>query len=470
MKEEYKDLKIFREVAETFIEVYNLDLEKRDLIFQEFNKFVPQTSMRQFIKELSKRNDVSEELIRFFFWRSYDFHILHLEYGESFNKFFNDVIKMPIVDEYLELSKKIEDFEDFKTFFSRLLNLIDFEYYNVFTLEDINQINIGFSNIVSLYLFKINSNYILIDAGYSFQYWKNAFNKALNELNISLKDISYCIITHEHPDHIGLVADLKKANPEVKICLHKIAHELAKLRLDSLKEDNMEERVKDRANLLISYGLEKEEVNLMMQRFGGGGMRFEYIEPDLLLNNDDRIVDGELQIIHSPGHSVGHICIYYSKKDILFSGDHILSKITPHLGTLVIPGAEEFNKKNNYENILEHYLRSLDKIDDLNSRIILPGHEQIIYNPHERITEIKNHHQNRLYEISNIIHNNPLPPLQIALQHFGKDLDQMNKILAISETLVHLDYLEFQNKVQKTEKSGVLLYWSVEPWEKIEYS
>ena len=36
MKEEYKDLKIFREVAETFIEVYNLDLKKRDLIFQEF--------------------------------------------------------------------------------------------------------------------------------------------------------------------------------------------------------------------------------------------------------------------------------------------------------------------------------------------------------------------------------------------------------------------------------------------------
>ena len=62
-----------------------------------------------------------------------------------------------------------------------------------------------------------------------------------------------------------------------------------------------------------------------------------------------------------------------------------------------------------------------------------------------------------------------MPPLQIALHHFGDDLDQMNKILAISETLVHLDYLEFQNRVFKKEKNGLLLYWSEKPWKKIEY-
>ena len=118
---------------------------------------------------------------------------------------------------------------------------------------------------------------------------------------------------------------------------------------------------------------------------------------------------------------------------------------------------------------MEHYLKSLDRIDKLNSRIILPGHEQIIYDPHERIITIKNHHQNRLYEISKIIENNPLSPLQIALDHFGDDLDQMNKILAISETLVHLDYLEFQNMVYKTEKNGILLYWSEKRWKKIVY-
>jgi glyoxylase-like metal-dependent hydrolase (beta-lactamase superfamily II) len=470
MKEEYKDLKIPREVMEKIVEFYNLDSQKKELTFQEFKKFIPQTSIRQFIRKLAKRYEISEELLQIFFWQSHNGYEVYLKYDEPFDKFFHDLIKIPLVNDYPEISKNVEDFEDFKQFFSNSLNLIDFEYYSISIIEEINQINIGFSNIVSLYLFKIRNNYILIDAGWSMHYWKNAFFKALDELKIALKDIDYCIITHEHPDHIGLVADLKKANPEVKICMHKIAHELAKLRLESLREGNVEERTRDRAKLLVSYGLTEDEVNLMMPRFGGGSMDFDYIKPDLLLKDGDVIVDGEIQIVHSPGHSVGHICVYYPKKSILFSGDHILSKITPHLGTLAIPGASEFNKKNNFENILEHYLTSLDLIDHLNSKIILAGHEQIIYNPHKRIIDIKNHHQSRLYEITNIIHNNPLTPLQIALQHFGEDLDQMNKILAISETLVHLDYLEFQNKVQKTEKNGVLLYWSETPWKKIQYS
>ncbi len=464
-----RDFKIPKERAKRLIDIYKLDVKQKNLIFQEFNKFIPQTSVRHFIKKVSKNSELSEGILQNFFWFSVDLYELFLENGEKFNEFFNNKIKSPIMNEYPDLNKEISDFEDLGNLLSRMLNLIDFEYYKVYSLEGINQINIGFSNIVSLYLFTIKESVVLIDAGYFMKYWQKAFYKALKDLQINLEDIDYCIITHEHPDHTGLVSELKRANPDVKICMHKIAHELAKLRSISSNKNNLEERIKERGELLISYGLERKEVELLIQRFRAWGMRFEYFKPDLLLNNDDRIVDNELQIVHSPGHSVGHICVYYPKKSILFSGDHILSKITPHLGTLVIPGAEEFNKKNNYENILEHYLRSLDRIDELNSRIILPGHEQIIYDPHERITAIKNHHQNRLFEISKIIENNPLSPLKIALNHFGDDLDQMNKVLAISETLVHLDYLEFQNKVHKTEKNGMLLYWSEKPWEKIAY-
>ncbi len=464
-----RDLKIPRTQVERLINIYKLDNAQKNLIFQEFNKFTPQTSVRHFIKEVSARTELPEDVLQNFFWFSFDTYVVFLENGEPFNESFDNLIKSPILNDLPDLAKEFNDFSDLKNLFSRMIKIVDFEYYKVFSLEGINQINIGFSNIVSLYLFTIKDKLVLIDAGYSTKYWQKAFFKALKDLKINLGEIDYCIITHEHPDHTGLVTELKKANPDIKICIHETAHELAKLRKKLMENTNVEEKIKERAQLLINYGLKKEDVDLMMKRFGAGGMRFEYIEPDLLLNNDDRIVDGELQIVHSPGHSVGHICIYYPNKGILFSGDHILSNITPHLGTLVIPGAEEFNKKNNFENILKHYLRSLDKIDELNSRIILPGHEQIIYDPHERITAIKNHHQNRLYEISKIIENNPLPPLQIALHHFGNNLDQMNKLLAISETLVHLDYLEFQNIVYKTEKNGTLLYWSEERWEKIAY-
>lgn len=464
-----RDFKIPIWVAERLIEIFNLAAEQKNQIFLEFKKFKPPFSVRKFIKEVSKTTELPEELLQNFFWLSSDMYAISLETDQPFHEYFNKDIKSLIENDYPELCKKINNFSDFENFLSRMVNLIDFEYYEVSSIEGINQINIGFSNIVSLYLFTIKDKNVLIDAGYSLKYWQNAFYKALKDLNTRIGDIDYCIITHEHPDHVGLLKSLKEANPDVIIGMHELAHELAKLREKLTKDNNLEEKIEERAELLYSYGVPKEEIDIMMQRFGRGGMGFEYIKPDLLLKDGDKIIDDKLQIVHSPGHSVGHICIHYPKKAILFSGDHILSNITPHLGTLVIPGAEEFNKKNKFEDILELYLNSLDRIDALNSKIILPGHEQIIYDPHERITAIKNHHQDRLYDISRIIENNPLPPLQIALQHFGEDLDQMNRILAISETLVHLDYLEFQNKVHKAIKEGILLYWSDERWQKIEY-
>jgi hypothetical protein len=104
----------------------------------------------------------------------------------------------------------------------------------------------------------------------------------------------------------------------------------------------------------------------------------------------------------------------------------------------------------------------------LDPHIILAGHDDLIPDPHKRITEIKNHHQNRLYEISNIVYNNPLPPYQISMRHW-EDLDGINKIFATGECLVHLNYLEDRGVVQKEEKDGVIYYSSKKPWDKIEY-
>ena len=167
------------------------------------------------------------------------------------------------------------------------------------------------------------------------------------------------------------------------------------------------------------------------------------------MHDGDTILD-RLEIIWTPGHSFGHICIFDKKKNYLFSGDHILSRITPHIGNFVVPKylAEEY-KGYDFNNILKHYLASLDKIDNLNPKIIFPGHQEIIYNPHERILQIKEHHKNRLREISNVIKDNPMTAYRISQIHFGEDLDEINSFMALSEVLGHLLYLEAQDKVKK---------------------
>ncbi|MFW9880507.1 MAG: MBL fold metallo-hydrolase, partial [Candidatus Thorarchaeota archaeon] len=208
-----RDLKILKQNVERLLNIYKLEETQKNLIIQEFSKFQPQTSIKRFIKEASRRIELPEDKLQNFFWFSYDSYVSFQESNAPFNECFNDNIKSPIENDFPDLAKEITDYEDLRKLFSRLLKLIDFEFYKIFSLEGINQINIGFSNIVSLYLFPVNDKIVLIDAGYSLKYWQNAFYKALKELQINLEDIDYCIITHEHPDHIGLVTELKRANP-----------------------------------------------------------------------------------------------------------------------------------------------------------------------------------------------------------------------------------------------------------------
>ena len=83
----------------------------------------------------------------------------------------------------------------------------------------------------------------------------------------------------------------------------------------------------------------------------------------------------------------------------------------------------------------------------------------IIYNPHERILQIKEHHKNRLAEISSVIKDNPITAYKLSQIHFGEDLDEMNSYMALSEVLGHLLYLQAQDKVKKIEKNGKFLYY-----------
>ena len=53
-------------------------------------------------------------------------------------------------------------------------------------------------NFVCMYLLKIDSSNVLIDGGLNFGDWKNKFFSALEKFNISVKNIDYCIVTHDH--------------------------------------------------------------------------------------------------------------------------------------------------------------------------------------------------------------------------------------------------------------------------------
>jgi glyoxylase-like metal-dependent hydrolase (beta-lactamase superfamily II) len=330
-------------------------------------------------------------------------------------------------------------------------------------IDDVYRIKIDVPfavKFVCLYLFKLNDQYILIDAGLNMGNWSKLLFSAFNDLNITIGDIDYCFITHNHLDHIGLVKTLKRKNPNLKVVMNDITHKILRWETNDSTMEELKSEAKKAADLMIKYGISEEQGKRVVQFFTFWPKLLRYQKPDVIVRDNERFLD-DLEIIWTPGHSFGHTCIFNTKKRYLFAGDHILSRITPHIGNFLIPNTlKDEYEKYNYDNILEHYLNSLDRIDKLNTKIILPAHQDIIYNPHERILEIKKHHENRLSEISSLIKDKPMTPFKISQVHFGTDLDEMNSFMALSEVLGHLVYLENQGTAQKSEKSGKIYYKS----------
>ena len=332
----------------------------------------------------------------------------------------------------------------------------------VIKIEDVYRIKIDVPwNVrnVSLYLFKIHDKTILFDSGLDMGNWSKLFFLVLKDINLTVQDIDYCFISHNHSDHVGLAGTLKQKNPDLQLLMHNITAKTLKW---ENQEENMVELEKEAEKVafqMIKYGFTEKQAERVVEFFNYWPQYRKYQEPDIILNDGDIILE-DLEVIWTPGHSFGHICVFNSKEKYLFSGDHILSRITPHIGNYIIPNVllEEY-KSYNFNNILKHYLNSLDRIDKLNPKIIFPAHQEIIYDPHKRISEIKDHHKNRLAEISKVIKDNPLPPSRISELHFG-ELDDMNSFLALSEVLGHLFFLEDKGLVTSIEKNGKILYCS----------
>ncbi len=311
---------------------------------------------------------------------------------------------------------------------------------------------------VCVYLFKLGGKNVLFDAGLDLRKWSKAFLALLEEARISMKEIDYCIISHHHLDHVGLLRKLKQKNPQVQILMHEVTNKILQRESD-LKNVKVEgEQIIKR---MMKFGLSEGIGKKMIRWFSMWPRLRMYYAPDKTFQDGDEIQIGKstIKTIWTPGHSLGHSCVFDPVHEHLFAGDHILSRITPHIGNFQVDTILE--EKFHFENILDHYLKSLERIDELNPKIIFPAHQEVIYNPHERILAIKAHHQNRLNEISRIIKDKPMTPFEISQIHFGNDLDPINAFLALNETVSHLIYLENQGKVKRIEKNTCYNFYSL---------
>jgi glyoxylase-like metal-dependent hydrolase (beta-lactamase superfamily II) len=168
----------------------------------------------------------------------------------------------------------------------------------------------------------------------------------------------------------------------------------------------------------------------------------------------------KFRCVETPGHSFGHTCLYETAHKILISGDHILSDITPNIQGW----SDDWNP-------LGEYLKSLEKTEDLEVGLVLPGHRNIFFDMRGRIEELKEHHERRAEEVISILKEKPKTAYRVASEMTWDIVcDSFDafplaqKWFAAGEAIAHVSYLGALGKIRgeiKKQCGREVVLWSL---------
>jgi len=294
------------------------------------------------------------------------------------------------------------------------------------------------------YVVRDSRKNLIIDTGLNRKECLEAMQNGLQKLGVELKQTDI-FITHLHADHFGLVS--------------KLASDSSDIFFSRPEKELMESW--EGFGAMIAYagknGFPENELKAALDKHPGAKYGSDWIPELKVLDDGDKISVGDynFKCVATPGHTMGHICLYEPTKKILVAGDHILIDITPNIQCW-----------SDSQNPLKHYLSSLDKIYKLEIDLVLPGHRRLIEDHRARINELKEHHQRRLKEVLEILNKHPMHAFQIA-SRMTWDIEAetwdhfpvAQKWFATGEALSHLRYLEEEGKVaRKTGDKSTLFY------------
>ena len=281
----------------------------------------------------------------------------------------------------------------------------------------------------------------LIDCGVDDGPTRYALEGGLAELGYGVDDLAALICTHMHPDHMGMAHRLVAEG--VPLVMHESA-------IDSMVEYNDWNIGRQRlAKLAAVHGAPADFVTRTATAEPRPDWAGVATTPETLLGDSSKYDIGggrTLQAIHTPGHERSHVCLVDSQTGTLFSGDHVLPRITP----VVMYGSDP--------DPLGTYLDSLARIEDMNVDLTYPAHVDILDRGSLRARQIILHHERRLGAMIQEVRAEPKTAWQLVGEVFRPHLNPLEERLAFSETLAHLEYLRLRDELERTDDGGVYHY------------
>ena len=267
--------------------------------------------------------------------------------------------------------------------------------------------------------------------------WESIFANELQGL-----PILRVIVTHMHPDHIGMAHWLCE-RWNVRLWISATDYQVA--RLGCLGPTGFGG---DRAaEFFASHGLNTPEA---VEQIKGRTGYFTSLVPSVPLQYR-RLLDGMTltiggrawRCISGYGHAPEHIALYCESLNVLIGGDMMLPRISTNVSVY---------EQEPEANALVQFLDSIDKFLVLpEDTLVLPSHGKPFTGMHIRIQQLHDHHRDRLAEVMEACTQQPCCAFDILPVMFKRPLDMHQTTFAMGEAIAHLHALWFGGKLQRMQ-------------------
>lgn len=304
---------------------------------------------------------------------------------------------------------------------------------------------------VNVYALVGADGWALVDAGMGTPDAREALNAGLARADLDIANLKAMVLTHHHPDHIGLSGELQEQSG-ARVYMHPLDERSVRI----LWDGTMPKRFRSVSSFFKQHGLENTE--LWYTRTDPKEVRtilrvppheaFELVEDGAPIN----LVGENYQVFWVPGHADGQIVLFRERDGVFISADHVLPRITPNIGLYSM---------NDRSNPLGDYLDSLRKVEHVPASLVLPGHGEPFENLGGRVREILHHHDTRLAQILALLKERPQHAASLTRQMFPARRIENHEALrmAMAEILAHLEYLRLNGQVsQQHTEDGIILY------------
>jgi len=289
---------------------------------------------------------------------------------------------------------------------------------------------------------------LIVDPGMAHPDCYEVMEKAITKLGLDLRCTDF-FITHHHLDHFSSVSRFLCETSHIYI---------SKPEAEFIERVASGEVDAEMGVFLEMLGFPEKNPITVTSHFFSNEYRQQRPWPFRYIADGDVMVRGShrFSCLVSPGHTIGHSCLYEPSRRVLISGDQITAGIQFLLDRT---------------NPLADHLQSLARLREMDVKITLPGHGSPIRDHRQRIDQLLAHHQGRSEAACRTLEKNGKDAYEVtlALDDLLPDRDHLDglplirRFIHTRHTFAYLQHLAAQGRVSKEHRYGRILFFALQP-------